>query len=347
MQGIDYGLMVGGDINFDIKVMHGYRRFCNKIYQATKYVLGKLPSDFVPLEKASRTGQESVAEKWILHKFSTTARDINKALQNRQFAEATSLSYQYFYTNLCDVYIENSKSIIQDGAPEAQLSAQQTLYTALEGGLRLLHPFMPFLTEELWQRLPRRPSDECPSIVRAAYPEFSPHLIDEGSEEAYELVMATSRAIRSLAGEYDIKEAAEVHLQPKSDKAQTTCEEQIASIKSLGGKITHGAASRIGILATTDHDPTGCVVQAVGSSLVVFLVVKGRIDLDDEIKKANLRLAKTSELVKKQEKIMHGDGWTKMRSDVQQSERQKLVDAQAEVDVLASSIRRFETLKLE
>ena len=337
----------GGDINFDIKVMHGYRRFCNKIYQATKYVLGKLPAEFTPISTATKTGEESLSELWILHKLTTAAADINEALAAREFSDATSTSYQYWYTNLCDVYIENSKSIIQDGTLEEQHSAQQTLYTALEGGLTLIHPFMPFLTEELWQRLPRRPGDKCPSIMKAAYPQYSKELDDPASEEAYELVLAVSRAMRSLAAEYEIKDSANVYVKPKTSKAAETCQNQLLSIKSLGGKATYGASSIVNVLQPSDEDPSGCVVQAVGASAAVYLLVKGRIDIDAEIQKAKQRLAKASEGVKKQRKIVNGEGWAKMREEAQKGERRKLENAEGEVAVLEGSIQQFERLKIE
>ena len=97
----------GGDINFDVKVMHGYRRFCNKIYQATKYVLGKLQSfeSFAPQIKGGKNGKESLAERWILHKFTIASRDVNRALEAREFSRSTHIVYEYWYRCLCDVYI--------------------------------------------------------------------------------------------------------------------------------------------------------------------------------------------------------------------------------------------------
>ena len=97
--------VTGGDINFDIKVIYAYRKFCNKIYQATKYVLGKLDQDFRPRKTLSRTGKESLAERWILHKYAMAAKEINQALADREFQRATSIVYQYWYNHLCDVYI--------------------------------------------------------------------------------------------------------------------------------------------------------------------------------------------------------------------------------------------------
>ena len=196
----------GGDIAFDIKVIHGYRKFCNKIYQATKYMLSKLDADFVPQKTAALTGKESLAERWILHKMTTCAKDINQALADREFMRSTTYIYAYWYNQLCDVYIENSKAIIQDGTPEEKRSAVDTLYTAVEGALAMIHPFMPFLTEELWQRLPRRPEDKTPSIVLAKYPVFDQTMHDPKSEEAYELVLGISRGIRSLMSEYSLKD---------------------------------------------------------------------------------------------------------------------------------------------
>jgi valyl-tRNA synthetase len=196
----------GGDIAFDIKVIHGYRKFCNKIYQATKYVLGKIDADFVPEKTSKPTGKESLAERWILHNMTIAARDVNQALSDREFMRSTSIIYQYWYTQLCDVYIENSKAILQDGTEEEKRSAINTLYTALEGGLTMIHPYMPFLTEELWQRLPRRPEDKTPSIVLAKYPVYDASMDDPASEAAYELVLGVSKGIRSLMAEYSLKD---------------------------------------------------------------------------------------------------------------------------------------------
>jgi valyl-tRNA synthetase len=196
----------GGDIAFDVKVIHGYRKFCNKIYQATKYVLGKLDADFVPQKDGGLTGKESLAERWILHKLTTAAKDINQALGDREFMKSTTFVYQFWYNQLCDVYIENSKAILQDGTDEEKRSAIDTLYTALEGALTMIHPFMPFLTEELWQRLPRRPEDKTPSIVLAKYPVYDAKMDDPASEEAYELVLSISKGIRSLMSEYSLKD---------------------------------------------------------------------------------------------------------------------------------------------
>ena len=98
-------MTLGGNINFDIKVIYGYRKFCNKIYQATKYVLGKLNDDFVPYGVGIRPQPATLAERWILHKFSIAAKEINQALTEREFQRSALIVYQFWYNHLCDVYL--------------------------------------------------------------------------------------------------------------------------------------------------------------------------------------------------------------------------------------------------
>ncbi|EDO01752.1 hypothetical protein SS1G_04227 [Sclerotinia sclerotiorum 1980 UF-70] len=334
----------GGDIAFDIKVIHGYRKFCNKIYQATKYVVGKLPADFVPQKTAKLTGRESLSERWILHKMTMAAKEINQNLEEREFMRSTTAVYQYWYNQLCDVYIENSKAILQDGTEEEKRSATDTLYTALEGALTMIHPYMPFLTEELWQRLPRRPEDKTPSIVLAKYPVYEAGLDDPASEAAYELVLGVSKGIRSLMSEYSLKDEGKVFVQAYDTTSHSTVTSQVQSIKSLSGK----GVSSLEVLSSTDARPAGCVVFSVSSAAAVFLHVKGRVDIDGEIQKAAKKLEKTRAGVERQRKILDDPAYQeKVSKELQEIERKKLADLETEQRGFEETIKQFETLKLE
>lgn len=97
--------LAGGDISFDVKVMAGYRRFCNKIYQATKYVLGKLPDGYVPRSKPAKTGRETLSERWILHRLNAAAQTVHEALEQREFSRSSQAVYRYWYDDVCDVFI--------------------------------------------------------------------------------------------------------------------------------------------------------------------------------------------------------------------------------------------------
>jgi len=169
------------------------------------------------------SGKETLVERWILHRFNEAAAAANEALEAREFHLATGAIYKYWIYQLCDVYIvlppppaaysltlilrvkENSKPLMRDGTPEQKKSAQDTLYTALEGGLKLLHPFMPFVTEELWQRLPRRSGDKTPSIMLASYPVYEAEYDNAEDAAEYEKIIAVVKTARSLLENYEIK----------------------------------------------------------------------------------------------------------------------------------------------
>ncbi|KAF1959129.1 valyl-tRNA synthetase-like protein [Byssothecium circinans] len=334
----------GGDIAFDVNTIHGYRRFCNKVYQATKFSLGRL-GQFTPRATVIKTGKESLPERWILHKLSTASKKINDHLEKREFSLSTQVAYKFFYRFLCDTYIENSKAIFDEGSDEEKESAKQTLYTALEGGLLMLHPFMPFLTEELWQRLPRREGDKTPSITIASFPEYREEFLDNDAEAEYELLVNCSEGLRSLAAEYGIKESGASFIQAHDDAvhAVLTIPSSLPSLRSLSGK----SITSIEILAPSDRAPTGCGVYTVGSSTTAFLDLKGRIDLDKAISKAQDRLQKSNETIAKQRKLMDSEWEAKVSEAVKDIEKEKLKDAEAEGRNLEKSLEQFEKMKLE
>ncbi|EFQ92380.1 hypothetical protein PTNB73_09823 [Pyrenophora teres f. teres] len=335
----------GGDISFDVNVIHGYRRFCNKIYQATKYVIGRLGDSFTPREKISKTGAESLPERYILHQLNTAAKKINDHLEAREFSLATQVAYKYFYVYLCDTYIENSKAIFDEGSEEQKESAKQTLYTAIEGGLTMIHPFMPFLTEELWQRLPRRQGDKTPSITIATFPQYSQEFDDETANAEYELLVDSAKGLRSLTAEYAIKEGASTYIQSLNDAAHNTLSSptSLPSIRSLAGK----TVADIKILSPSESAPSGCAVYTIGTSATAYLDVKGHIELDKEITKAQDRLTKANETITRQKKIMDDEWEQKVSDAVKEQEKEKLKAAELEAKNWEASIQQFEKMKIE
>ncbi|KAI2623705.1 tRNA synthetases class I-domain-containing protein [Xylaria nigripes] len=342
---VQYTQGSGGDINFDVKTMLGYRRFCNKIYQATKYVLGKLGDNFVPRQSSALTGKESLPERWILTKMNTAAKEMNLALEEREFAKSTQIIHRYLYNELFDIYIENSKLLISDGTPEEARSALDTLYTAIESGLRLMSPLMPFLTEELWQRLPRRPGDNTSSITIAEYPEYEESFNDPKSETAYELVLGSSKGIRSLIADYAVKDQGVAYIVPLNQLAYDTASAQLSAIKSLSGK----TPVDINILMAGEASPTGCAVFPVSADANVYLDVKGRIqDAGKEAEKVNAKLV---EARKEQEDIESFKAELRKVQDkdvseaIQSAEKRKQ-DVEAKLRAFEETIAMFETMKI-
>lgn len=336
----------GSDINFDVQVMHGYRKFANKIYQASKYVIGKIDSveGFVPAQTKTLQGRESLAELWILSKMNTATKEVNDALEGREFMKAAKTVHQFILENLCDVYIENSKGIIQDGTKEEAESALQTLYSALETALLLIHPFMPFVTEELWQRLPRRPEDKTRSIMLARYPVPQSEFEQPAAEQVYELVRGAAGGIRSLVAEYALKEDAQLVIQGFDADSHKTLKEQVGSIRSLSGK----GVGKIDIQSPSDARPTGCVAYPIGSTASVFLHILGKVDLDGEIEKASKKLEKATQAVEKQRKLVNGAEYiAKVAVATQEADQKRLADLEVELKGYTATIEELKQLKLE
>lgn len=332
----------GRDINLDILRVEGYRKFCNKIYQATKFALMRLGDDYKPPSTLEPSGNESLVEKWILHKYTTAAQTITKALDERDFLTATTTVYSYWLYELCDVYIENSKYLIVEGTPEEQKSARDTLYIALEGALRLIHPFMPFITEDLWQRLPHRASDP-ESITIAAYPTFSKKAFNPEAESAYNLVLDVVKGARSILAQYNILKDATILVQASTPETKSTVAKQETSILSLVK-----AAKQLQVLGADDKVPSGSVVFVVSPEVSVFAIVKGHVDFDAEIKKAQTKIQKiqkSKDSLEKQTKVK--DYETKVKADVREANVKRLEGYDAEISGLQAVVDTFEKLKLE
>lgn len=329
------------DINLDIYRIEGYRKFCNKIYQATKFALMRLGPDYVPPAKAEMTGKESLVEKWILHKLTVASKSANESLERRDFLEATSSIYNYWLYEFCDVYIENSKFFFIEGTPEQKKSAQDTLYTCLDGALRLIHPFMPFLTEELWQRLPNRPGDETPSIVVSSYPEYNEAAYNPEANKAYDLVLDIVKGARSLLAQYNILKDATIIVQAQDDETYNIITEQESSVLSLVK-----AAEKVEVTKDATA-PSGSVVSVVSPVCSVYLIVKGHVDFDAEIAKAQKKLGKVEGSKGQLEKqISVKDYETKVKAEVREQNQQRLENLEAEISGIKSMIDEFERLKL-
>ena len=281
------------DINLDVLRVEGYRRFCNKIFQATKFALGRLGENYKPPNSWMKTGNESLVEKWILHKLTHTAKNIIAAFDGREFGEAAQIIYSFWY-DLCDVYIENSKFLIQDGTPQQKKSAQDTLYTCVDGALRMIHPFMPFVTEEMWQRLPRRDSEAAESIVVSEYPEYEKSFDDVDAMNAYELVLEITKGTRSLLAQYNILKNGQVYVEATNKDIEKVALEQQESLVSLVKAI-----DKITVVSDAKEIPSGCALQSITPECTVHLLVKGQIDIDAEIAKVSKKLSTVLELQSK------------------------------------------------
>ncbi|KAI7873510.1 valyl-tRNA synthetase [Mucor mucedo] len=262
----------GRDINLDILRVEGYRKFCNKLWNATRFALMKLGSDFKPNASAEPTGHESLVDKWILAKLNKCAIDTNKALEERNFMGATHAVHQFWLYDLCDVYIEAVKPICDadttgdEAATTRKVTAQNTLYTCLEAGLKLMHPFMPFVTEELFQRLERRPGQEVSTIVKASYPVANKAYEFTEEEKLFDTVFEGVKTIRSIA--VQLKQKKEIVASIQAADADKT--KLFESEKDVIVALAKGV-SQLTILEASAEAPTDSESGPAGENVTVYV----------------------------------------------------------------------------
>ncbi|EKM74711.1 hypothetical protein AGABI1DRAFT_65441 [Agaricus bisporus var. burnettii JB137-S8] len=334
----------GRDINLEILRVEGYRKFCNKIFNATKFAMLKLDESFVPQPNNKPTGKESLVEKWILHKLNVAATEINQHLTDRNFMAATTSAYNFWLYELCDVYIEAMKPMTDEAAPlETKKSAQQTLYMCLDYGLRLLHPFMPFVTEELWQRLPRMPNDSTPSIMLSSFPVADSAFEFEEADKHFDLIFSTLRAGRSLAASYNLLNNIQLFIHVRNDSEAALFEPQLATIIALtkGGKSAQ-------VVRSSSEIPEGCGASVVTSSVTVHTLVRGLVDLDVEIGKCDKKLdvarMNHAKIVKTESQA---DYAKTVPENVRLANEDKRKTIEAEIATLESSREMFRRIQLQ
>ncbi|KAK0545239.1 valine--tRNA ligase [Tilletia horrida] len=333
----------GRDINLDILRIEGYRKFCNKLWNATKFALMKLEDGFQPSESELPTGKESLVERWIVHRLNVAAAETHAALQARNFMAATTVAYNFWLYELCDVYIEAIKPITDPSAQDegARKSAQNTLYNSLDAGLRLLHPYMPFVTEELWQRLPRRPSEKRETISLARYPEELKEMSFPEAEAEWEQAFAAVRTARGLIAEYGLKSNIQLFFEAKTDAGYKLLQDQREVLATL----IKGCKS-IEITKDTSTIPPGCAITSVSADANVHLLVKGQINIDSELSKLaksldlnKIQLDKMSNLMSKTEEF------EKMPEEVRKTTEEKHRSLVAEREAIEAARRNFENIR--
>lgn len=234
----------GRDINLDVKRVVGYRLFCNKLWNATKFAL-QFVSDFSPtptmLDDLMASGNVALRDKFMVSKIMNAAKVVNDLFANYRFGDAQQAAYSYWMDDLCDVYLELIKPVVYDKNDEnkdSRKAAQTVLWSALESGLRLLHPMMPFVSEELWQRLPGRGTlgaSETETIMLASYPECKEAWMNPAAEQSMSDTLDVVKACRSLRASYNIANKVQTKYFIKaSGSVEGSVRAQIDDILTLG-----------------------------------------------------------------------------------------------------------------
>ena len=252
--------------------------------------------------------------------------------------QATNAVYQFWWSELCDVYLEVCKPVIDSDNLEAKKISQNVLYTCLDQGLKLLHPFMPFVTEELYQRLPRRQNDTIPSIMITLFPEPVLEWQNEKAEKDFEFVNLVIHASRSLVSEYNIK-GATIYVQSPNYDLLTSQSKIIVSL--IRG------CTEFKVLANDANPPVGCTLYTLDDTKI-FLLVKGLVDLKKELEKLEKKRDKIQDLNEAILKKQSVDGYAvNCTEEIKELDTGKVKGYEAELASLGLTIENFSNLLIE
>ena len=202
----------GRDIKFDLGRTEGFRNFCNKIWNAARYVL--MNSEEKQLANSLDSKNLSISDRWIISRFERAIKQVDLAMESYRFDLASQQLYEFIWNEYCDWYVELSKPTLWDEEknPENARATRFVLIFILEKTLRLLHPFMPFITEEVWQKIAPLISINGQSIMMESYPTYDRKNIDEEAEEHIEWLKGVILSIRNIRGEMDISPAKSINI---------------------------------------------------------------------------------------------------------------------------------------
>ncbi len=322
----------GRDIKLAESRIEGFRHFVNKIWNAARFVLLNLEG----FEKVSLEREELPKEsRWILSRLSKTVSKVRKALDEYEFDQAALSIYHFFWHEFCDWYVEMSKRFLNEGG-KARLLAQNVLVQVLETSLRLLHPFMPFVTEEIWQALPH----EGESIMIAPYPQADPSLEDEKVEEELEKVKEAVVAIRAIRADYNLHPTAQIKVLIYTDREEVArLFKEFEPVISLLARV-----SALEILREKVR-PKGAA-SAVLSGAEIFVPLEGLVNVEVELKKLAKEEAKVQkELSRVEKRLANPNFLEKAPPEVVEKEEARANELKEKLSRIRENIARLKELE--
>ena len=323
----------GRDIKMSLKRVEGYRNFINKLWNAARFSLMHLDRPYPRIE-----GQTSLPERWILSRLARVSQEVTAALDDYRFNEAAAGAYNFLWHEFCDWFLEASKAdLYNDADPARQATARQVLWRVLHDALILLHPFIPFVTEEIWHHLPGAEG----LLMKARWPaEDLQNAADPAVENAMGLVMGVITGIRNIRGEMNIAPGLSLEAQVQAPHPDTRAllQDEQTLISQL---------SRLKALTVS---PPGAKPRAAATAIVdgaaVYVSLEGVIDLAKETERLSKELAKIAkDMGSLSRKLNNADFLAKAPAEVVQGVREKhaaLADKQQKIEATLERIRSWE-----
>ncbi|MEW5920645.1 MAG: valine--tRNA ligase [Bacillota bacterium] len=329
------GQAPGSDQRFRHENVEASRNFSNKIWNASRYVLMNL-EDYRPAAALPPDLQRR--DRWILDRHNAVVARTTELLENYELGEAARVVYDFFWRDFCDWYIELSKLGLYGVEEEARERSRAVLFFVLERTLRLLHPFMPFISEEIWQHLPR--SGETAALILAPWPRFAEELVDETARVEMELIMEVIHAVRNLRQEIGLSRGTNSPVVLRAPRRLLPLlEEERPFMEKLSwaGEIT---------LRNEDGEKPEQALSALAGEIEIYLPLQGVLDLDQEIARLQKELQDIeTERRKSLAKLGNEQFMQRAPQDVVEKERRKEEECNKKRGKLLLRLEELEKLR--
>ena len=323
----------GRDIRFDLGRIEGYRNFCNKLWNAARFVL--MQTEGKPAAAGTGGG---LIDRWIVSRMNRMIREVEQHFGDYRLDLAAQALYEFVWNEYCDWYLEFAKATLQSGTDEEQATTRHTLLNVLETSLRTLHPIMPFITEEIWQKVKTPLGIEGETIMLRPFPEVGP--VDEEAENDVNWLQNVIQGIRRIRSELNLppSKGLDVWFQDGGDNDRVR-QQHFAAVLSQLARVQSAR------WVDADADTAQCAVALVGH-LKILIPLKGLVDVDEELARLGKQLEKENvELKKSEGKLANSRFVENAPEAVVAQERERLVAHKAAVENLHEQIQQLKALQ--